>query len=156
VPNPVSYAGRGTQLLWSTDGVTYLPMPQLDSFDAAGSKQIMVDQTNLATVGNYTTPRAVQIDAGEFDFSGVLNPEDPWQQNLQNFHANLTLAWWQVVLLDGSTFNFQAYVSEYRQFQIRVTKRIRFSGKLRVVGGLIAKYVGFQPNAFQNSSFQIA
>src|ERR1700733_7757009 len=103
MPNPQGYRGRGTVLSFSPDAVTWTPVPQLQQFEPEGSKQAMVDQTNLSSPGNFTQPYAVQVDAGEFSFSGIYGGATATAQVLLgSYHASMTLLYWQAVLLDGS------------------------------------------------------
>jgi hypothetical protein len=143
MPTPVSYVGRGTQLLYSLDGVTYIPVAQLRHFESGGSKQNLVDQTNLRAPDNFTYPLPVQVDSGDIDFGGVLNPEDPSYLALAEFHGSMTLVYFQVIFLDGTTDSFQAYVSEFKPFGVAWNKLLDWSGKLRLVGGFTGLAGGF-------------
>jgi hypothetical protein len=133
---PVSYPGRGSQLSYSTDAVTYFAIPQLQSFDPSGSKQTMVEQKNLLSGDAFTHPLATEVDAGEIQLSGLLNPQNPMYAAIAGFHAALTLLYWRVQLVDGSRYNFQAYVSEFKPFGVKINKLNVWSAKLRVVGAL--------------------
>jgi len=133
--NPIAYGGRGSQLLYSLDGVTYVPLAQLRQFESGGSKQAMVDQTNTRSSDAYTHPLAVQVDSGEIDFGGALNPEDPTYLALGEFHGGLNLIYWLVIFPDGSSTNFKAFVSEFKPFGVKWDKLLDWSGKLRLVGG---------------------
>jgi hypothetical protein len=115
----------------------------------------MVDQTNLQTSGNFTTPMAVQIDAGEIDFAGVLNDNDPTYLALGQYHGSMTLLYWQVQLVDGTVFTFAAYISEFKPFSVKFNKANGWSGKLRLVGGMESPLSAFQPNAFDPNAFQV-
>lgn len=153
---PVGYAGRGTRLQYSLDGITYMPVAQLQQFEPTGSRQAMVDQTNLSTPGTFTQPYPVQVDAGEIDFSGVLNPADLSYLVLGQLHGSKTLAYWRAALIDGVTFfSFQAYVSEFKPFSVKWNKIYGWSGKLRIVGGMESPFSAFQPDAFDNSDFEV-
>ena len=161
---PITYAGRGTQLLYSLDNVTYIPVPQIQQFAPGGSREVMVDQTNLSSPGPFTRPYAVQVDCGDIDFSGVLNPQDTAYLALLAAHLTNTLLFWKALLTDGVTqYTFQAYVSEFKAFDAQVKKAYRWSGKLRLVGGLnqsfapvghITSTAAFQPSAFDPAAFQ--
>jgi hypothetical protein len=151
--NPIAYSGRGTQLLYSLDDVTFTPVGQLQQFEPSGSKQVIVDQTNLSSPGNFTESAAVQIDAGEIDFSGVLNPGDLTYLTLGQLHGNLTLAYWRAQLVDGSIFGFQASVSEFKPFTAKWDKLYTFSGKLRLSGGMSSPIGTFQPSSFDPLAF---
>jgi hypothetical protein len=136
MPIPTAYAGRGTLLLYSADNVTYTSLGQMQQFEHDGSKQTLVDQTNIGTVDNFTRAIAVRVDAGEIDLTGVLDPQNPTYLAVQQFHVGNTLVYWRVRLVDGSTFTFQAFVSEFKAFSAKVNKIYMWSGKLRLSGGL--------------------
>ena len=134
--NPIGYSGRGTKLSYSFDGVSFTAVAQLQQFKPSGSKQTIVDQTNLSSPGNFTQFLAVQADAGEIDFAGVLNPGDLTYLTLGQIHGNLALVFWRAQLIDGSIFGFQAFVSEFVPFDVKWNKLYTFSGKLRLSGGM--------------------
>jgi hypothetical protein len=136
MPIPVGYTGRGTLLYYSTDGVTFTSLGQLQQFEHAGSKQTMVDQTNILTPADRTQPLSVRVDAGEIDASGVLNPQDDTYAALQGFHANQTLVTWKVQFIEGSAFTFEAYVSQFKAFSAKWNKLLAFTSKLRLTGPL--------------------
>jgi hypothetical protein len=154
MPNPVGYNGRGTILQYSVDGQTWVLVPQIQQFEPAGSKQTMVDQTNLSTPGNFTQPQAVQVDSGEIEFSGIYAPLSG-QLLLGQYHGALTLLFWQAQLTDGSYYTFQAYVSEFKPFGVKVNKLNTWSGKLRLVGGMESPLSAFEPAAFDPHAFQV-
>ena len=155
ITNPIGYAGRGTQLKYSLDGITYSTIDQLQQFEPTGSKQAMVDQTNLSSPDSFTYPYPAQIDAGEIDFSGALNPKNLSYLVLGQLHGQKTLAFFQAILIDGSAFSFQAYVSEFKPFSVKWNKAYGWSGKLRIVGGMTSPFSAFQPNAFDNAAFEV-
>jgi hypothetical protein len=150
---PIGYNGRGTQLLWSLDNINFTPVAQLQQFEPTGSKQTLVDQTNLSTPGNFTVYQAVQADGGEIDFAGLLNPGDYTYLTLGQLHGNLVAAFWQARLVDGSVFSFQAFVSEFKPFTVKWNKLYTFSGKLRLTGGFQSPLGAFQPGAFDPLAF---
>ena len=71
---PQGYNGRGTVLEYSLDSVTWTAVPQIQQFEPDGSKQVMEDQTNLSSPGNFTQPFPVQVDSGEINLSGIYAP----------------------------------------------------------------------------------
>jgi hypothetical protein len=145
---PISYVGRGTQLLYSLDGVSYAGLTQLRQFEATGSKQTLVDQTNLRQADSFTYPLPVLIDSGEIDFAGALNPQDPTYLALEQFHGGLTLVFWKVIFVDGSSVTFKAFVSEFKPFGVAWNKILNWSGKLRLAGGfagLSGAFSGISP-----------
>jgi hypothetical protein len=139
---PIGYAGRGSQLMCSLDGINFTAVAQLQSFEPSGSKQTVVDQTNLLSPGNFTVALAVKVDSGEIDFAGILNAYDPTFVTLAQLHAALTLAYWRVTLIDGSQFTFQAFISEFKPFGVKITKLNTFSGKLRLAGAMQSTAIG--------------
>jgi hypothetical protein len=153
--NPTTYNGRGSQLLYSLDQVNYTPVAQLTEFKHGGSEQNFVDQTNLATPDNFDRPYPTRIKAGEITFAGVLDPGDLTYLTLQQFHANLTLVNWRIILVDGSIYAYAAYVSHFVFWEVKVSRAYRFSGTLRIVGGMTSPQTAFQPSAFQEDAFQI-
>lgn len=153
MPNPIGYAGRGTKLSYSLDNVNFTAVAQLQQFEPSGSKQALVEQTNLSSPGNFTQYLAVQADAGEIDFAGLLNPGDLTYLTLGQLHGNLFLAWWRAQLVDGSVFGFQAFVSEFKPFAVKWNKLYTFSGKLRLTGGMQSPIGVFDPSAFDPLAF---
>lgn len=152
--NPITYAGRGSQLQYSLDlGATYGPVVQLRQFDSGGSKQTLVDQTNLRSPDSFTYPYAVQVDSGEINFAGALNPKDTTYLALALLHGSKTLAYWKVIFPDGSTYAFLAFVSEFKPFGASWNKLLDWSGKLRVVGPFEGTIGAFAPGAFDPSGF---
>ena len=136
MPNPTGYAGRGTLLLYSANGVDFTSLGQVQQFEHSGSRQTIVDQTNISTVDNFTRAIAVRVDAGEIDIAGILDPQNLSYLALEQFHVANTLVNWRVRLTDGSTFTFQAFVSEFKAFGVKVMKLNVWSAKLRLSGGL--------------------
>lgn len=132
----IAKLGAGSALQYSLDNTTFTKVAQLRKFAPAGSKQTMVDQTNILTPVPFTAPLAVRVDSGELDLDGILDPANGSQLALGQLHANLTLAWWKVILSDGTPWTFQALVSEFLPFQVDVGKAITFTAKLRISGGL--------------------
>ena len=129
--------GVGSKLSYSTDDVTFTALAQLQRFKPSGSKQAMVDQTNILTPQPFTAPLAARVDSGEVDLAGVLDPSNGSQLALGQLHVNRTLAWWKVLLSDGvTTWTFQAYVEQYVPFDVAHDKFVPFTAKLRIVGGL--------------------
>jgi hypothetical protein len=138
---PIAYGGRGALLSYLVGG-GYVSLAQLRQFESGGSKQTLIDQTNTRSPDSFVHPLPVQVDSGEIDFSGALNPEDPTYLALSEFHNGMTLVTWQVTLPDGSSASFQAYVSEFKPFGVAWNKLLDFSGKLRLAGGLGGFAVG--------------
>jgi hypothetical protein len=133
---PVGYSGRGTLLLYSSDNISFTPLGQLQQFEHGGSKQTLVDQTNVLTPVTVTQPLPVRVDAGEIDIVGLLNPQDPTYLAVEQFHTTQALPYWKARLVDGSSFTFQAYVSEFKAFTAKVNKLYTWTGKLRISGVL--------------------
>lgn len=119
----------------SSSSGPFTTVAQLRKAAPQGSKQTIVDQTNILTAGNGDAPIAVRFAGGEIDISGVLSPQDGSQLTLGQLHANLTLAWWQLLLADGMTvWTFQGYVSEYVPWALDINKAVVFSAKIRISG----------------------
>lgn len=79
----------------------------------------------------------MQIDGGQIDIAGVLDPANGSQLELGTLHANLTLGTWRILLSDGITvYQFNAYVAEYVPFTVQLSKALGFSAKLTVVGAM--------------------
>lgn len=130
-------AGYGSQLSYSTNGTSYTQVAQLKKIMPRGSKQMIVDQTNLLTTGNGDAPLAARFSSGELELEGVLSPQNASQLALGTYHASLTLLYWKVLLSDGvTTWTFQGYLSEFVPFTIDVAKAMGFSAKIRVWGAL--------------------
>lgn len=132
----IAKLGAGSALQYSLDNSTFTKVAQLRKFAPTGSKQTMVDQTNILTPVPFTAPLPVRVDSGELDLEGILDPANGSQLALGQLHANLTIAWWKVILSDGTPWTFQAAVSEFLPFQVDVGKAITFTARLRISGGL--------------------
>jgi hypothetical protein len=130
-----AYLGYGSKLFQSVDGVTFVVTAQLKKFAPAGSKQTIVDQTNLRSPGPFTQPFPAQVDTGEIELEGVY-AGDSTQATLAQLHGQMALGYFKGVLSDGTTWAFSAYVSEFKPWEVTYNKAIVFSGKLRVVGGI--------------------
>ena len=129
--------GFGCTLSCSTDDVTFTPIAQLQRIKPSGSKQTLVDQTNVLTADPGALPLAVRVDSGDVEISGVLNPSNSSQLKLGQLHAQKTLAWWKVLLSDGVTvWSFQAFVSDFTPFDVTYNKFVPFTAKLRISGAL--------------------
>ena len=144
---PQGYSGRGTVLSYSPDAVSWTAVPQIQQFEPDGSKQVMEDQTNLSSPGNYTQPFPVQVDSGEITFSGIYSGALA-QLQLGAYHASMTLLYWQAQLVDGSFYTFQAFVSQFKPFSAKFNKIYTWSGKLRLVGGIQTPLSTFQAGVF--------
>jgi hypothetical protein len=152
--NPIGYSGRGTVLSYSLDSITWIPVPQIQQFEPSGAKQTMIDQTNLSTPGVFTQPLAVQVDGGDINLTGIYSGALA-QLNLGQYNAGLTLLYWQALLVDGSFYTFQAFVSEFKPFSAKWNKLYTWSAKLRLVGGMQSPLGAFDSNAFDPGAFQI-
>jgi hypothetical protein len=128
--------GIGSRLFMSADGVKWQPVAQLKSIIPTGSKQTIVDQTNLLTSDNFSRPLAVRIDSGEIELDGVLDPQNADILQLGTAHASLTVQSFKLVFPEGTEWDFQALVSEFIPFTVKYSKYIGFSAKLRVSGAL--------------------
>jgi hypothetical protein len=145
--NPIGYNGRGTVLSYLF-GSVWTPVPQIQQFEPDGSKQLLEDQTNLSSPGNFTQPFPTQVDSGEITLSGVYSG-GATQLQLGIYHQAMTLLSWQAQLLDGSVWAFQAYVSQFKPFSAKINKLVMWSAKLRVVGGgLQSPFSTFQAVVF--------
>lgn len=171
--NPIGYNGRGSKLLaligsggggyggagygsggyGEGGGAVYTPIAQLTRFEPSGSKQTFVDQTSLTSPGVFTVPMPVQVESGEFELEGVCNPQDAMGLQLGVWHGSLALVSWQVILPDGSTYTFNAYVSELVPFKVQINKYLRFSAKLRISGGMQSPAGAFDPAVFDPAVF---
>lgn len=131
----VAIVGAGSKLSYSFDDITFTLVAQLQRFKPGGSKQSMIDQTNLLTTMPFVQPQATRVDSGDADLAGVLYPGNASQQALGTIHANRDLVWWKLLLNDGVTvYLFQGFVSELKPFDIDVAKFVPFTAKLRWVG----------------------
>lgn len=155
--NPIAYPGRGTQLLYSLDGAIFTAIPQIQQFEptGGGATAVFVDQTNLSSPGNSTEPLAVQVDGGEMDIAGVLNPQEPSYLALAQANAANTPLHWQAVLVDGSVFSFSAFVSQFKAFSAKWNKIYVWTAKLRLIGIMQSPSSDFDFSAFDPSAFQI-
>ena len=156
-PASIAYPGYGSSLSMSPDGGnTFTRIAQLKSFEPQGSKTILVDSSSITDPDNFTRPLAVRIEAGEIALDGVLIPSNASQLSLGSAQAELELNTFLIVLTDGTQYIFQAYVTEYIPFKVKVKNAITFSAKLTVVGaGLFQPLLsgGFDPTAFDPNAF---
>jgi hypothetical protein len=127
----------GCQLMFSANGTTYTTVAQLRKFKGPESKQTIVDQTNILTAGNGDAPLAARYSSGEAEMDGVFKPQSSSQLTLGQLHANLTNAFWKLLLSDGVTvYTWQGFVSDYLPFDLDITKAIAFTAKIRVWGSI--------------------
>lgn len=132
-----AFPGYGSKLSYSIDGTHYTTVAQLRKVMPQGSKQTIVDQTNILTAGNSAAPLASRFDSGEISLEGVLSPGDGSQLQLGAMHAGLTLVYWKLLLADGiATWSFQGFLSEFVPFTVDVAKAMGFTAKIRVWGVL--------------------
>jgi len=120
----------------SASGTTFTPVAQLKSIVPQGSKQTIVDQTNVLTPDNFDRPLAVLVTGGEIEIEGVLDPQNTGILQLGTAHASLALYSFQLVLSDGTEYTFQGLVSEYVPFSVTYDKYIGFTAKIRISGAL--------------------
>lgn len=130
--------GFGSLLQVSTDGgVTFTKIAQLQRIVPGGSKQQLVDRTNILTPDNFTRRLPVRVEADELDLAGVVKSQDPSQLSLGTLHANLQIVNWKLMLADLVTFyTFLGSVSSYVPFEIVYDKFVPFKAKLAVIGGI--------------------
>jgi hypothetical protein len=129
--------GYGSKLSCTSDGSNYFTLAQLQRVVPAGSKQTMIDRTNLLTPDNFDRPLPVLVTSGEIEIDGVLSPQNGSQLSLGQLHATMAVVPWKLLLADGVTlYSFNAAVSEYIPFEIEVAKFVPFKAKLRVVGAM--------------------
>lgn len=133
-----AYQGYGSRIDYSFDGVVWNRVGQLQKIDPQGSKMLTADQTNVVTPDNFTRTIGLRIDSGEIDIAGVLDPGNASQAAMGSLHGNLTLAFFRVILTDGSPYSFQALVTEFVPFQIAQNKALAFKAKLKISGGITA------------------
>jgi hypothetical protein len=127
----------GSKLMYSTDGTNFTTVAQLRKVTPEGSKQTIVDQTNILTSGNGDAPLAVRFSAGEISLDGVLSPQSTSQLAMGTLHANLSLVYWKLLLADNLTvWTWSGFVSEFVPWALDVSKSVPFSAKIRVWGGL--------------------
>jgi hypothetical protein len=151
--NPQGYCGRGTSLSCSLDNQNFVAIAQLKQFEPTGSKQATVDQTGPSSPGPYTQHQPVQLDAGEIDLEGVLNPQDFSYLTLKQIQDSNLVAFFRAVLVDGSAYNFQASVSEFKAFSVKVSKANTWSAKLKLTGGMQGPGGVFQQDVFDPGVF---
>jgi hypothetical protein len=126
----------GSTLEGSPDNITFTKVAQLKSIKPTGLKLSFVDQTNILTALPFSAQLAARIDSGELDLAGVLDPNNGSQLGLGQLQANRTLAWWKILLSDGTLWSFQGFVAEFLPFDVDIGKAIVFTAKLRISGAL--------------------
>lgn len=130
-----AFTGYGSKLQYSADGVNFLNVVQLQRISPAGSKQKLIDQTNLRTPDSFTRPFPVQIDSGDIEITGVYSA-DGSQFALAGYHGSMSLLFFRLTLTDGTVYTFSACVSEFKPWDVTYNKYIPFSAKLSVSGGI--------------------
>jgi len=131
----------GSKLSLSLDNVHFTPVAQLRKFQGPQSKQKIADQTNILTDPGGDAPLPVRVSAGEAQMDGVVSPQDSSQLTLGQLHAQRTMVYWQLLYSDGVTmWKFQGSVSEYKPFDLDVTKAVVFTAKIRISGPLIGPF----------------
>jgi len=151
---PVAYRGRGTILEVSLDQAVWRPVAQLQQFEPTGSKQSIADQTNLSSPGDFTQHMPLQVDAGSLSLAGILNPTDTSYTVLAEIHAGLLTAFFRATLIDGSCFNFEASVSDFKPFSAKWNKLYVWSATLKITGGLQGPSGAFQQDGFDSAAYQ--
>lgn len=139
----VAYPGYGSMLQsGGIAGSSYTKIGQLKKFAFSGLKADFDEITNLDSPTIFKEWMKTNVDGTDVSFDGVMNPTDVEQQdlliNLATSGSN-ALYMWKITTTDGSTFTFQAYVSEYT-FDVQYNKAITFTGKLRLVGAVTANW----------------
>lgn len=133
----IAIAGFGSKLSLTQDGTDYTTVAQLQRITPAGSKQQMVDRTNILTPDNFTRRLPVRVECDELDLAGVLSPQDGSQLLLGSLHASLQVVAWKLLLADGMTYyTFSGSVSEFVPWQIVYNKFVPFKAKLALIGGM--------------------
>jgi hypothetical protein len=117
-------------------GAAMLEVAQLRSFKVSGSKATVQDQTNVLTPDNFDRPIPTRISSGEIEMDGVLDPANGQILQLGAAHGSLATVPCQVILSDGTQYNFFGFVSEYVPWDVKFDKAIAFSAKVRVSGAL--------------------
>ena len=138
MPNPVSYAGRGTTVGFSTlplgSPADYVLMPQLEKFDRSGSKTDTDDVTCIDSPGNNKFPAPVVVDNGKYTAEGVYDPQNPNIVALQGYQQTMQQLGYQIVLVDGTTFTGLCYVTQFEAPKVDRYKRNRFSFQIDIFG----------------------
>lgn len=142
----VAYPGYGSHLGTAgpggTSGGPFTSIGQLKKFNFGGLKADFDETTNMDSPTIFKEWMKTVVDGSDVTFDGVLNPTDATTQGLL---TNISTAgsaaayWWKISTTDGSTFVFQAYVSDFK-FGAEYNKAITFSGSLRIVGNITATW----------------
>ena len=132
--NGIPAAGSKLNMSSSGNVGTFVPVAQLQKIAPEGSKQTIVDQTNLLTPDVGDRPLPVRVVSGEIDIAGVLDPQNTSILQLGVAHANLGIYYFEMVLSDGTLYTFQGCVAEYVPFDLDVKKAVGFTAKIRVSG----------------------
>ena len=134
-----SKPGYGSKFFMSSSGAvgSYQPAAQLKSFIPQGSKQALMDQTNVLTPDNFDRPIAVMVASGEIDLVGILDPANSQILQLGVAHASLALYFFLVVLPDGTQWTFSGPGQRIRAVRpVTYNKAIGFTAKIRVSGSM--------------------
>lgn len=134
--NPVSYRGRGSVIQLSPDGVTYTALPQLDKFDHSGGDVTKVETTCLDSPGTGKFWQPVDTDHKDWDFSGILDPQNLAIQQAAVYFQTMALIYFKVTLPDSpaTIFAGQCYMASFKLLNADVKDTLKFAGKLLIQG----------------------
>jgi predicted secreted protein len=135
----VAIAGQGFQLSVQTSAspLTVLAIGQLRTAKRSGSKTKILDITNTDSPSCYEETLPSIISPGDVDFSGIFNPSDTSQIELQTLQDARSLNGWTIALPnEGGEWAFTAYVSDL-SFDVDYSKEVTFAGKLSISGPVV-------------------
>ena len=79
---------------------------------------------------------ATVIDPGDVSFDGVLDPQNATYASLNTLQSNRTLSQFLITLTDGTTYDFDGFVTEFVPASVDYSKEITFSGKITITGSV--------------------
>ena len=102
MPATKGYQGRGSILATSTDGITFVPIAQLQKFNFGGMKATVEKITNDDSPNQFEEILPTIVDPGDISFTGVLDPANTSIANLGSYLQNQTKLNFKITLVDGT------------------------------------------------------
>jgi predicted secreted protein len=131
---PATIAIQGQGFVLSVLLSPPIAIGQLRTVKSSGSKIKMADITNTNSPSAYEEILPTIISPGTISFTGVLNPSDTSQIELQTLQNNRTLSPWKIELPNAAgNWTFSAYVGSWA-WDVDYSKEVTFSGSLDISG----------------------
>jgi len=128
------YAGKGTLIQASADGVSWTKLNQIRKLDHSGSKATMDSGYNFDSPSGYDEVLPVKLEGGDWTGDGLLNPSDPSAIQLNLWLNNFTYLYFKHTYIDGTVDTYNGYVTELKMVTVEPAKINTFSFKFSVTG----------------------